>query len=75
MTGQWQPFHNNCCAQVSLQLDIEDINAFCQRQDALDLLKRLPKAQPSKPLSITASEAAPSHDLDSSHPGAAGAVA
>ena len=64
-----------CCEQAALQLDIEDINAFCQRQDALDLLKRMPKARPSKPLSSTGSEAAPSLDSNINRPGAAGAVA
>lgn len=32
--------------QAALELDVEDINAFCQRQDALSLLKRMPKAPP-----------------------------
>lgn len=31
------------CAQAALELDIEDINAYCQRQDALNLLKRMPR--------------------------------
>ena len=33
------------CAQAALQLDIEDINAYCQRKDALEILKRMPPAQ------------------------------
>lgn len=32
--------------EAALELDVEDINAFCQRQDALSLLKRMPKAPP-----------------------------
>ena len=36
--------------QAALELDVEDINAYLQRQDALDLLKRMPKA----PLRLTA---------------------
>ena len=34
--------------QAALEMDIEDINAYLQRKDAVQLLKRMPKSR-SKP--------------------------
>ena len=61
--------------QAALELDVEDINAYLQRQDALDLLKRMPKA----PLRLTAPPTDTVIDADAVTstvaPGAAGGVA
>ena len=36
-----------CNMQAALDMDVEDINAHLQRQDALNMLKRMPKRQPN----------------------------
>lgn len=46
------------CVQAAVQMEIEDINAYCQRQDALAMLKRMPAARRAPVPAIMESEPA-----------------
>lgn len=54
------------CVQAALQMDIEDINAYCQRQDALALLKRIPPAR-RMPLPVESEQVSKCVSQDSSN--------
>lgn len=69
-------FFNVCMfSQAALELDVEDINAYLQRQDALALLKRMPAA-PSRFTELpTDTDTATHASISTVAPGTAAGVA
>lgn len=52
----------SACIQAALEMDIEDINAYLQHKDAVQLLKRMPKSR----MRSTPAPSLATHESDSS---------
>ena len=62
--------------QAALDLDVEDINAYLQRQDALQLLKQMPKQSSKLAAASTNTDTAAARPGDNnSNPGVAAGCA